>query len=75
MSEERKVILGAKLVSCLQLVKSLLKQINEIEADTQTPANEKLFKIKNIRKELNEVGTEIDSVKKEVNLLRTYHIN
>ena len=45
MSNERKAILRDKLTICLQTVRSLIKQINEIEADVQTSVNEKILKI------------------------------
>jgi hypothetical protein len=75
MSDFRHVSLNAKLVVCSHTIKSLLRQIKEIEVDAQLSANEKLSKIKMIRDELSKVGMEIDTVKKEITLLNTYNVN
>lgn len=75
MSDFRQVSLNAKLVVCTHTIKSLLRQIKEIEGDLQMSVNEKFSKIKMIKEELTKVGTEIDTVKKELTLLNTYNIN
>lgn len=67
--------LQAHLLEALDIVKDLLRQIKEIEANTQMPAIEKLSEIKKIRAELNKVGTEIDNIKKEIKLLSTHLLN
>lgn len=67
--------LQAHLSEALNIVKDLLRQIKELEANAQMPAIEKLSEIKKIRAELNKVGTEIDNIKKEIKLLSTHLLN
>jgi len=52
-----------------------LSQIDKIEKDIQIPVAERYAKIKMIKDEINKVGTEIDTVKKELILLNTKNIN
>lgn len=75
MNKDRKENLTNRMVIASHLVKSLLSQIKEIETNEKTSANEKLSQIKKIREEIAKVGTEIDSVKNEINLLTTYNVN
>jgi hypothetical protein len=75
VNKDRKENLTNRMVIASHLVKSLLSQIKEIETNEKTSANEKLSQIKKIREEISKVGTEIDSVKKEINLLTTYNVN
>lgn len=75
MSNYSRADLNAKLVVCSHTIKSLMRQIKEIEDDAQVPAIEKLSKIKIIHGELSKVGMEIDIVKKSLTLLATYNIN
>lgn len=70
-----RITLEARLMVATHTVRSLLDRISEIEADTQTGANEKLFEIKKIQEEITKVGTEIDSIKREITLLRTHSLN
>ena len=67
--------LTIKMKACMHTLKSLLRQIKTIEADTQSPINDRILQIKKIQEELGKVGTEIDSVKKEIKLLRIYTLN
>jgi uncharacterized protein Yka (UPF0111/DUF47 family) len=69
------VHLHAHLVKAINTVKELLRQIKELEANTQMLAIEKLSEIKKIREELNKVGTEIDNIKREIKLLDSYRLN
>jgi esterase/lipase len=75
VNKDRKENLTNRMVIASHLVKSLLSQIKEIETNEKTSANEKLSQIKKIREEIAKVGTEIDSVKNEINLLTTYNVN
>ena len=75
MSDSRKITLNAKLVVAKHTVQSLLSQIKQIEGDTQTDVNEKLSQIKKIKEEIIKVGTEIDSIKREIKLLDDYSVN
>jgi len=75
MNDSRKISLSAKLLVCTHTVRDLITQIKKIEDDVQTPANEKLSKIKMIREEITKVGMEIDKLKKEIMLLGAYSIN
>lgn len=70
-----KITLEARLVVATHTVRSLLGRISEIEADTQTGANEKLSEIKKIQEEITKVGTEIDSIKQEIRLLKAHSWN
>ena len=67
--------LHARLGVAMHTVRSLLGRIQEIEDDTETSANEKLSEIKKIRDEITKVGTEIDSIKREITLLTAYSLN
>lgn len=71
----RRTTLVAKLLIASHTVRDLIAKIKEIEADTQTPSNEKLSEIKKIKEEITKVGTEIDSIKQEITLLSAYNIN
>lgn len=68
-------VLGTKLSVAYQSVKELMAELKRIEADTKTPAIERLSQIKKIREELNKVGDEIDSIKREITLLNAYRVN
>lgn len=71
----RKVQLTIKMRVCMHTLKSLLRQIKAVEADTQSPINDRVLQIKKIQEELSKVGTEIDSIKKEFKLIQTYSLN
>ncbi len=71
----RRTSLHAQLVVATYTVRSLLQQIKEIEARGQMSDNETLLQIKKIREEIEKVGTEIDTIKREITLLNTYHLN
>jgi hypothetical protein len=73
--ETRKAQLTIQFKFCVDILKDLLNQIKCIENDTQESTNDKLLKIKKIREELSKVGTEIDSIKKEIKIIRTYSLN
>lgn len=74
-ADSRRITLNARLVVAKHTVQGLLLQIKEIERDVQTDANEKLSQIKKIKDEITKVGTEIDSIKKEITLLNAYSVN
>ena len=67
--------LSAKMLICNYIVRDLLNKISEIEEDTEATITEKISKMKKIRDEITKVGTEIDNLKKEINLLNTYRVN
>jgi hypothetical protein len=71
----RKTQLTIKMKVCLHVLKTLLQQIKTIEADKQAPINDRLLQIKKIQEELSKVGTEIDTIKKEIKLIQTYNLN
>jgi hypothetical protein len=64
-----------KLISCKRILETLLKKITKIEEDGQMSANDKISKIKTIREEITKVGSEIDSIKKEITLLNKHNVN
>ncbi len=74
-SETRKAQLAIQLKFCVDILKDLFAQIQCIENDTQASNNDKLLKIKKIREELSKVGTEIDSIKKEIKITQTQGLN
>ena len=74
-TEVRKANLSIKMMVCVHTLKNLLQQIKVIEADAQTPVNDRLLQIKKIQEELSKVGMEIDNIKKEIKLMRTYNLN
>ena len=71
----RRVNLQSRMVVAKETVRSLLLRISEIEASTQLSVIEKLSEIKKIQEEMTKVGTEIDSIKKEITLLDTPYLN
>ncbi len=71
----RKIQLTIKMKVCLHTLKSLLREIKAVEADTQSPINDRVLQIKKIQEELSKVGTEIDNIKKEIKLIHTYSLN
>jgi len=75
MSEVRRGQLAAKMLVCSYTVRELLDKLRTLEAATEVSLEDKLSQIKKIREEMNKVGTEIDSIKKEITLLKTYSVN
>jgi peptidoglycan hydrolase CwlO-like protein len=73
--ESRKTALNTQIIICMHTLKNLLGQLQTIEEDTQTSVNDKLFQIKKIQAEITKVGTEIDSIKKDIMLLSAYNVN
>lgn len=67
--------LAARMMVCSYTMKELIVKIGDLEKDTQLSNEEKFEEIKNIRLEISKVGTEIDSLKKEIKLLESYSIN
>lgn len=75
MNDYRRVQLSTNMLICSHTVKKLLLKIAELEQDTEAPLEAKLSEIKKIKDEITKVGTEIDSIKKEITLLNTYNVN
>jgi hypothetical protein len=75
MTFDRNAQLAAKMLVCSYTVRDLLDKIRTLEADTQVPLEEKFFQIKKIREEISKVGMEIDNIKREVTLLKSYNVN
>ena len=75
MTDVRRDQLAAKMLVCSYIVRGLLDKIRTLEADTAVPIEEKISEIKKIRDEMTKVGTEIDSIKKEITLLKSYNVN
>lgn len=75
MTDIRRDQLATKMLVCSYVVRGLLDKIRTLEADTDVPLEEKLSQIKKIREEMTKVGTEIDSIKKEITLLKSYSVN
>ncbi|HEY5267983.1 MAG TPA: hypothetical protein VII94_02520 [Candidatus Saccharimonadales bacterium] len=67
--------LATKMLTYRNVVKTLLDRIKTLEGNTQFTTEEKIPKIKKIRQELSKVGTEIDNIKNELNLISAYKIN
>lgn len=60
---------------CKWQLKHYLDLLKDIEIDSIASENDKLLKIKIIREEISKVGMEIDTIKKEIMILNTRHIN
>jgi hypothetical protein len=75
MDKHQKDLLASRLFVTTSKLYSLIGKIKEIEEDSQTPTIEKISQIKKIREEMSKVGTEIDSIKKEITLLNKYKLN
>ncbi len=75
MNDYRRVQLSTNMLICSYTVKKLLLKIAELEQDTEAPLEAKLSEIKKIKDEITKVGTEIDSIKKEITLLNDYSVN
>lgn len=67
--------LYAKMVACEIVVKKLLARIDILETDEKLSVNEKLVQIKIIKEEMIKVGTEIDTIKRELTLLNACNLN
>ena len=67
--------LKSRLEECSKILKEYLSQLDAIEKDINTPESQRITQIKKIRDEITKVGTEIDSIKKEIMLLKDYSIN
>lgn len=70
-----KIALDERLKIVADKTKKLLEEIYEIEANAQTPANEKLSHIRKIKDQLEKVAVEVDNIKREFNLLTHYRVN
>jgi hypothetical protein len=68
-------LLHARLTIAVDNIKNLRSEVDKIEVDSQMSEVQKLFAIKKIKEELNKVGTEIDNIKKEINLLNAHRVN
>lgn len=75
MNDVRRDQLAAKMLVCSYTVRGLLEKIRTLEAAMDVPLEEKLSQIKKIRDEMTKVSTEIDSIKKEITLLKSYNVN
>jgi peptidoglycan hydrolase CwlO-like protein len=75
MNDNRRTQLSANMLACSYTVKKLLLRISALEEDVETPIEEKFSQIKKIKDEITKVGTEIDSIKKEITLLNNYNVN
>jgi type I restriction-modification system DNA methylase subunit len=75
MNEYRRMQLSTSMMVCNYTVRNLLSKIAALEASAQVPVEEKLSEIKKIKDEITKVGTEIDSIKKEITLLNSYNLN
>lgn len=64
-----------KLIICKLRLEHLLVQIKKIDGDKQLSVSDKISKIKIIKDEINKIGQEIDMIKKEINLTKSYNIN
>lgn len=71
----KKAQLTVKMKVCSHILKELLQEIKYIENDNKTPINDRILQMKKIREELSKVGTEIDSIKKEIKLVETHSLN
>jgi hypothetical protein len=72
---QKLAMLGVRLTVATQSMKILLKDLDRLDGDTKSPPNQRLEEIKKIRAELSKVGTEIDSIKEEITLLKQYRVN
>lgn len=70
-----RMALEIRLVTAKETARSLLFRIQEIEKTNNAQLIEKISEIKMIREEISKVGTEIDSIKKEITLLNNHHLN
>jgi hypothetical protein len=75
MNDVRRDQLAAKMLVCSYVVRGLLDKIRTLEGATDVPQEEKLTQIKKIRDEMTKVGAEIDNIKKEITLLKSYSVN
>jgi len=75
MNEWRHRNLRINLVVCQTIIKGYLLHLDTIEKEPDTSIEEKFAQIAKIREEITKVGTEIDILKKEINLLATYSVN
>lgn len=75
MTDTRRDQLATKMLVCSYIVRGLLDKIRTLETATEVSLEEKFSQIKKIKEEITKVGTEIDSIKKEITLLKSYSVN
>lgn len=75
MNDERRAQLSSDMLACRFVVKKLLQRIFDLEYDTQSSSEEKMFEIKKIKDEMTKVGAQIDKIKREITLLGNYNVN
>lgn len=64
-----------KLVICQLKLERLLEQIKKIGGNEEMSESDKISQIKIIKAEIDKIGLEIDSIKKEINLSKINNIN
>ncbi len=75
VSDIRRDQLAAKMLVASYTARNLLERISALEVDAELTSEEKFTQIKIIREEISKVGTEIDSIKRELTLLNAYTVN
>ncbi len=64
-----------RLIICQLKLERFLEQIKKINEDEETSESDKVLQIKIIKAEIDKIGLEIDSIKKEINLSKISNIN
>ena len=64
-----------QLESCHQQAKVYLKEIGELEKNSQLSDSEKLLELEIIKDKIKNISIEIDNIKKDITLLTDFSIN
>jgi hypothetical protein len=68
-------MLETRLLVSTQTLKDLVEELNQFAADKKVLPNQRVEEIKKIRQKIDKVGTEIDTINKEVKLLKDCQVN
>ena len=78
MSDEmnkRAPMIASRLLIATHNVRQLIERIKEVEDDPQMTGADKLSEIKKIKAEIGKLNGEIDTIKKEITLMKMYSVN
>lgn len=75
MKQNSFLLLSSKLTVARSIVKNLLEQIDVLENDQKSSVLEKRSKLDKIKEEMIKVSAEIDTIKREIKLLKSQNLN
>ena len=73
--DKRSPMIASRLLIATHNVRQLIERIKEVEDDPQMTGADKLSEIKKIKAEIGKLNGEIDTIKKEITLMKMYSVN